>query len=179
MSQQKKSSKGTKIGAAMRARMEMTEADDAETSVLGTALDASGSTDQNETAPVRGGGPEEMSTNPAVPAEDDEAKSVNQGQVAPVGKAALSEARADEPGATTVAAGQDPPAAATPDEAPRDVAPTSPPLVGGGGGEALESFNTRLPRRVLRRLKLYSVQHDKKIQTVVLEALEAFLKESK
>lgn len=44
------------------------------------------------------------------------------------------------------------------------------------GQEMLESFNTRLPRRIVRQLKVFSVQHEKKIQTVVLEALEEYLK---
>lgn len=48
------------------------------------------------------------------------------------------------------------------------------------GQEILEPFNTRLPRRIVKQLKVFSVQNEKKIQTVVLEALEEyFKKESK
>lgn len=43
--------------------------------------------------------------------------------------------------------------------------------------EPLESFNTRLPRSLLRRLKVHAAVEERKIQDVVHEALEAYLSE--
>ena len=43
--------------------------------------------------------------------------------------------------------------------------------------DPLESFNTRLRRSVQRRLKVYGALHDVKIQDVVNEALDAYLRE--
>ncbi|MHA0036622.1 hypothetical protein [Deinococcus sp. PESE-13] len=41
--------------------------------------------------------------------------------------------------------------------------------------DPLESFNTRLPRSLLRRLKVHAAQEGVKIQDVLREALEAHL----
>jgi D-hexose-6-phosphate mutarotase len=40
--------------------------------------------------------------------------------------------------------------------------------------DPLESFNTRLPRSLQRRLKVYTAQEGSKIQDVVQAALEAY-----
>lgn len=41
--------------------------------------------------------------------------------------------------------------------------------------DPLESFNTRLPRSVLRRLKVYAAVHDVKIQDALHVALDEYL----
>lgn len=45
--------------------------------------------------------------------------------------------------------------------------------------EPLVSFNTRLPMRLQRALKVFCAEHDVKQQVVVAAALEAYLKENK
>lgn len=45
--------------------------------------------------------------------------------------------------------------------------------------DPLESFNTRLPRSLQRRLKIYVATSGTKIQTVLAEALENYLIEKK
>lgn len=50
-----------------------------------------------------------------------------------------------------------------------DLAPTPP--------AGLESFNTRLPRELQKRLKVYAAAHEVKVQDIVRQALEVFLEE--
>jgi|GEM_PF-2304648 len=40
--------------------------------------------------------------------------------------------------------------------------------------DPLESFNTRLPRSLLRRMKVHSAVHDLKIQDLVYQALQSY-----
>lgn len=42
--------------------------------------------------------------------------------------------------------------------------------------DPLEPFNTRLPRSLLRRLKVHAAQEGRKIQDVVQEALDEYIK---
>ncbi|NJK43004.1 MAG: hypothetical protein HC933_00900 [Pleurocapsa sp. SU_196_0] len=50
---------------------------------------------------------------------------------------------------------------------------------GAGGDDPLVSFNTRLPMRLQRALKVFCAERDVKQQVVVAAAIEAYLKESK
>jgi hypothetical protein len=50
---------------------------------------------------------------------------------------------------------------------------------GAGGEDPLVSFNTRLPLRLQRALKVFCAERDVKQQVVVAAAIEAYLKESK
>ena len=45
--------------------------------------------------------------------------------------------------------------------------------------DPLESFNTRLPRSLLRRMKVHSAVHDLKIQDLVHQALQGYLTNQK
>ncbi|WP_405213944.1 hypothetical protein [Deinococcus sp. SM5_A1] len=54
---------------------------------------------------------------------------------------------------------------------------TTPPPASHAETDALESFNTRLPRSLQRRLKIYAAQSGHKIQDVVTQALDGYLQQ--
>lgn len=60
---------------------------------------------------------------------------------------------------------------------PRNVLPDPHESVSASSSDPLEPFNSRLPRSLQRRLRVYAALHDRKIQDVLGSALDEYLRQ--
>ena len=60
---------------------------------------------------------------------------------------------------------------------PHKVLPDAEKSASTSSADPLEPFNTRLPRSLHRRLRVYAALHDRKIQDVLGSALDEYLRQ--